>query len=69
MSGFVRQFVGLNVGFLELPDTLHSCRIISLQPKCRVCRVLLRVEPFRDAPSWAKYLEGEAIMADPIGLE
>ncbi len=44
MSGFQAESVGLDVGFLELPDMCRLIGIKRLEPKCRVCRVATGVE-------------------------
>jgi hypothetical protein len=44
----VGLFVGLNVGFLMLPDMDQPCGVNSFSPDCRVCRVYTGVEPSGD---------------------
>ena len=41
LSVFWRQFVGLHVGLLGLPDKSQPCGINKLGAKCRVCRVFI----------------------------
>jgi hypothetical protein len=44
LSGFRTEFVGLLVGFLELPDKQWVNEFNNLRAICRVCRVFLGVE-------------------------
>jgi len=46
MSGFQSDFVGWNVGFLELPDKARPCRINPIRHECRECRVVTEVESY-----------------------
>jgi hypothetical protein len=42
LSGFLGQFVGFVVGFLDLPDTRMPHGFSNIDAICRVCRVLFR---------------------------
>jgi len=49
LSGFFLEFVGLFVGFLELPDKHQFNAINSLSAKCRVCRVSVGGERLQES--------------------
>jgi hypothetical protein len=60
LSGFWRQFVGLFVGFLGLPDKDRTRSLNKLDAKCRVCRVFMGVESPRGFGGRKKALGGGA---------
>ena len=69
LSGFWRQFVGLFVGFLGLPDNGQASGINKLGAKCRVCRVFIGVERTQEFKDSTKTDVGRTQSIETMELE